>query len=84
MLGSGWGQSRFLGPGGRMILQLGPPTLFGPNRQDDFFHWDASLNYARSERFKVSFTYGWFKNWSTASYADFIRSSWNVNLNSRL
>jgi hypothetical protein len=84
MLGSGWGQSRFLGPGGRMILQVGPPTLFGPNRQDDFFHWDASLNYARSERFKVSFTYGWFKNWSTASYADFVRSSWNVNLNSRL
>ncbi len=82
--GVGWGRSRFLGQAGRVILAVGPPLVLGANRQDDFFHADASLNYARSERVKLSFTYSWFKNWSTTSYADFVRSSWNLNLNSRL
>ena len=82
--GVGWGRSRFLGQTGRVILQVGPPVVLGANRQDDFFHWDVALNYARSERIKLSFSYSWFKNWSTTSYADFVRSSWNINLNSRL
>ncbi len=82
--GTGWGRSRFLGQAGRVILELGPPLVLGKNRQDDFFHWDTSLNYARNERFKISFGYSWFKNWSTTAYADFVRATWNVNLNSRL
>ncbi len=78
--GAGWGESRFLGQGGRVVLALGPPALFGPNRQDDFVHWNAGLNYSRNEHFKVSLTYNWFRNWSTVSYADFVRSSWNLNV----
>jgi long-subunit fatty acid transport protein len=83
-LGTGWGRSRFLGDAGRVILELGPPTLFGKNRQDDFFHWEATVNYDRSDRFKISFSYNWFKNWSTTPYADFVRGTWSVDLNSRL
>lgn len=81
---TGWGRSQFLGDAGRVVLELGPPLVLGKNRQDDFFHWDASLNYARSERFNVTFSYSWFKNWSTSTYADFVRASWNLNLNSKL
>ncbi len=82
--GTGWGRSSFLGQGGRMVLDPGPPPVLGANRQDDFMNWDASLNYSRNEHFKVSFTYSWFKNVSTLAYADFVRASWNINLNSRL
>lgn len=82
--GTGWGESKFLGQGGRVILAVGPPEVFGPNRQDTFAHWDASVNYSRNEHFKVSFSYGWFRNWSTVPYADFVRASWNLKLNSRL
>jgi hypothetical protein len=42
------------------------------------------VNYSRNEHFKVSFSYGWFRNWSTVPYADFVRASWNLKLNSRL
>jgi hypothetical protein len=77
--GAGWGRSRFLGQGGRVVLALGPPAVLGPNRQDDFVHWDAGLNYSRSH-FSVSLTYGWFKNWSTVPFADFVRGTWNLNV----
>jgi hypothetical protein len=82
--GLGGGDSRFLGQNGRVILSLGPPEVFGPNRHDTFFHWEAGIGYARSEHMKLSFNYSWFKNWSTTAFADFVRASWNLNLNSRL
>jgi hypothetical protein len=84
LTGVGVGDSRFLGAGGRILLALGPPPEFGPQRHDTFMHADATLSYARTERFKVSFTYGWFKNWSTIPFADFVRSSWNLRFDSRL
>lgn len=82
--GAGWGESRFLGNPGRVVLEVGPPLVLGKSRQDDFFHYDASLNYSRNEHFKLSLSYSWFRNWSTLAYADFVRSGWNLNLNSRL
>ena len=82
--GTGWGESKFLGQGGRVIVAVGPPEVLGPNRQDTFAHWEASVNYAHNEHFKVTFSYGWFRNWSTVPYADFVRASWNVKLNSQL
>ena len=82
--GLGGGDSRFLGTGGRVIISVGPPPILGPNRRDTFYHWDAGVSYARSEHMKLSFTYSWFKNWSTTPFADFVRASWNLNLNSQL
>lgn len=41
--GAGWGASKFLGQNGRVVVSVGPPAVFGPNRRDDFFHWDAGI-----------------------------------------
>ena len=84
LTGVGVGDSRFLGPNGRIVIALGPPPIYGPQRHDTFLHYDASLSYARSERFKVSISYGWFRNWSTLAFADFVRASWNLHFDSRL
>lgn len=82
--GAGIGNSRFLGASGRQLLDLGPPVVFGPPRQDGFLHFDAMLAYTRSERFKLALSYGWFRNSSTLAFADFIRSSWNLHFDTRL
>ncbi|MEY2880844.1 MAG: hypothetical protein RLZZ15_3224 [Verrucomicrobiota bacterium] len=79
---AGWGDTRFLGERGRVVLTL-VPLLLGPNRHDNFVTWGANLNYTRSEHLKVSLGYTWFKNWSTTPFADFIRSSWTLTLSSR-
>lgn len=84
LTGVGVGDSRFLGDSGRPLLALGPPPEYGPQRHDTFMHADATLSYARSERFKISFAYSWFKNWSTVTIADFVRASWNLRFDSRL
>jgi outer membrane receptor protein involved in Fe transport len=83
MAGVGYGDTRFLGEGGRIILDQGPPLLYGPNRHDNYFEWHATLSYSHSEHFKAMLTYSWFKNWSTLSYADFIRSSWTLTASTR-
>jgi hypothetical protein len=82
-LSGGWGDSRFLGESGRIILATRPTLLLGVNRHDSYANWSAHLSYARSEHFGVSAGYTWFENWSTISYADFIRTGWNLNLSSR-
>lgn len=81
--GAGFGDTQFLGDGGRVLLDLGPPAVFGPNRHDNYFEWHATLSYSRSEHLKMMLTYSWFKNWSTLSYADFIRSSWTLTASTR-
>jgi len=83
MGGVGYGDTRFLGEGGRIVLDQGPPVLYGPNRHDNYFEWHATLSYSHSEHFKAMLTYSWFKNWSTLSYADFIRSSWTLTASTR-
>lgn len=83
MAGTGWGDTRFLGEGGRVVLDAGPPILYGPNRHDNYLQWHATLAYARNEHFQTSLTYAWFRNWSTLSYADFIRSSWTLTASTR-
>jgi hypothetical protein len=82
-LDAGWGDSRFLGEAGRIVVSAGPPPVLGRNRHDNFANWDANLTYAHSERLSMSFGYSWFENWSTIAYADFIRTNWNLNLSSR-
>lgn len=84
VLGAGVGDSRFLGPNGRMLLAFGPPAVYGPQRHDTFLHYDAMLAYTRSERFKVALSYGWFRNWSTLAFSDFVRSNWNLHFDTRL
>lgn len=77
------GDTRFLGEGGRVLISLGPPAILGPNRHDNFFSWTTSANYSLNEHLKIGLTYLWFQNWSTISFADFVRSSWNLNVSSR-
>ena len=81
--GTGWGDSQFLGEKGRIVLDPGPPTLFGPNRHDNYANWNTSLSYILNEHFSATLTYAWFKNWSTVPFADFVRNSWGLTLSSR-
>ncbi|WP_146180217.1 outer membrane beta-barrel protein [Opitutus sp. ER46] len=76
------GDTRFLGETGRLVLNTNPLVL-GPNRHDNFVAASVSINYSLNEHLKVAASYAWFKNWSTTPYADFIRSSYNLNLSSR-
>ncbi|MBI5693462.1 MAG: hypothetical protein HZC55_25585, partial [Verrucomicrobia bacterium] len=82
-IGADLGDSRFLGEGGRVVLQAGPPRLLGANRHDTFASWDATLSYAFRDRLRTSFSYSWFRNWSTLPFADFDRSSWTASASTR-
>lgn len=77
------GDSRFLGEGGRVVVASGPPVVYGPHRHDNFVSANVSINYSLNEHLKMSASYAWFKNWSTTPFADFVRSSYNLNLSSR-
>lgn len=79
----GYGGTRFLGNSGRLVLSPGPPPVLGPARHDTYANWSAALNYALNEHFRWNLSYSWFQNWSTLPYADFVRSSWGLNLASR-
>jgi hypothetical protein len=77
------GDSKFLGDAGRRLISLGPPPILGPGRHDNFVTANASVDYSLNEHLKIAATYAWFKNWSTESIADFVRSSFTLNLSSR-
>jgi hypothetical protein len=77
------GDSKFLGDAGRRLISLGPPPVLGPSRHDKFATMNASANYSLNEHLKIGATYTWFKNWSTESIADFVRSSYTLNVSSR-
>lgn len=81
--GVNYGDSRFLGDGGRVILDLGPPPVLGPERHDSYLSWNACLNYSLHEHLKLAVSYSWFRNWSTSSFADFVRSGYSLTLTSR-
>lgn len=83
MHGIGWGHSQFLGDAGRIVIATSPALLLGPQREDTYLSWNSSINYSLNEHLKVSASYSWFHNWSTLEYADFVRSSWTLNLSSR-
>jgi hypothetical protein len=80
---AGVGDTRFLGEGGRVVLAVGPPPVLGPARHDNYANWSVSMGYSLNEHLKSSLSYSWFQNWSTISYADFVRSSWGMNFSSR-
>jgi hypothetical protein len=82
-LGAGWGATKFLGESGRVITSLGPPVVLGEQRQDTYANWSAGLTYSLNEHLKMAASYSWFENWSSSSVADFLRSSWSLNLSSR-
>jgi hypothetical protein len=82
-LGGAFGDTRFLGQGGRMLVDFGPPPVYGAQRHDDYVSWNATLNYSLNDHFKASLSYAWFKNWSSLGYADFTRSSWTLTLSTR-
>jgi hypothetical protein len=77
------GDNAFLGEGGRIDYIRGGPPPVGPNRHDNFLTAGASLNYSLNEHFKAALSYSWFKNWSSLTIADFVRSSWTLSFSSR-
>lgn len=83
MASASWGDSRFLGESGRIVLGVGPPVVLGPNRHDNFANWDATLGYSHNEHLKINVGYSWFENWSTITFADFVRTNWSLNVSSR-
>jgi hypothetical protein len=82
-LGGDFGDSKYLGEGGRILLDPGPPPLLGKNRHDNFLSWDATGSYAMNEHLKMALSYSWFRNWSTVAFADFVRSSWTFTASTR-
>jgi hypothetical protein len=54
----------------------------GPARHDTYVTASFGTGYAFSEHLKFSFSYLWFKNWSSSSFADFVRSSWSLGASS--
>jgi hypothetical protein len=79
----GWGMTRFLGEGGRVVLNPGPPAILGEQRKDNYLSWSTGVSYAFHEHLKLGASYNWFQNWSSNSYADFIRQSWSFSATSR-
>lgn len=80
---AGWGDTVFLGESGRVVISAGPPPLLGAHRHDNYLTWGGTLGYSLNEHLRTSLNYTWFKNWSTISYGDFLRSSWSVSMSSR-
>jgi hypothetical protein len=81
--GLSYGNSRFLGESGRVVLEVGPPAVLGAQREDSYLSWNSSLNYSMNEHLKVAVSYTWFKNWSTTSFADFVRTGYSISVSSR-
>jgi hypothetical protein len=54
----------------------------GPPREDTYLTGGAGASYSFSEHLKLSLNYSWFKNWSSLSFADFVRSSWSFSASS--
>lgn len=77
-----WNDSRFIGDGGRILLSGGPPPVFGPGRHDNSLTAGITTGYSFGEHLKISFGYSWFENWSNATFADFVRSTWTAGASS--
>lgn len=78
-----WGDTQFLGDSARLIVDFGPPVVLGDGRHDNYLTWSATVGYTLNEHLKLGLTYAWFKNSSNFLFANFDRSSWNLNLTSR-
>lgn len=81
--GLNYGDSQFLGEAGRIVIAPGPPLVLGPQRRDTYLSWTSSLNYSMNEHLKVAVAYSWFRNWSTSSFADFIRTGYSLTVSTR-
>lgn len=69
-LNLGYGHTRFLG-------------ALGNGRHDDYVTWGGNLNYTMRDYLKIAVTYTWYENWSTDSFADFIRQSVTFTVSTR-
>jgi len=81
--GLNYGDSQFLGEAGRIVISSGPPPILGPQRRDTYLSWTSSINYSMNEHLKVAVAYSWFRNWSTSSFADFIRTGYSLTVSTR-
>jgi hypothetical protein len=66
----GGGDSRFLGAATN-------------NRRDHFFTYGGGVNYTMLRHLKFSLAYVYFQNWSTLSYADYLRNTFTLSVSSR-
>lgn len=76
------GDSKFLGEAGRVVIAPGTPPVLGPNRHDNYLTAGATISYSLNQHLKAQLGYNWFKNWSTFSYADFVRSTYDLSVTS--
>jgi hypothetical protein len=78
-LNSGYGESTYVGQAAAN-LPTGAPAS---SRLDRFISADLSLSYSFNEHLQSSATYSHFWNTSSFELADFVRSTWSVNVSSR-
>lgn len=52
-------------------------------RTDDFLEWNAGARYTLNEHLTVTGRYSQLENWSTGSFADFVRSVYSLELSTR-
>lgn len=76
------GDSRFLGNAGRIVVSAGPPLAFGEARHDQFLTGAVSLSYTLNQHLRASLSYTWFKNWSNATFAEFVRNTYDLSVSS--
>ena len=76
----GFGDSKYLGDSGRVVVTAGPPPILGPQRHDNYLTLSSSLGYSMNEHLRAGLSYSWFQNWSTTAVGDFVRSSWTFTL----
>ena len=59
-------------------------TIVGsPQRRDEYFSWNAGVNYTLSQHLKASLAYSFYENWSNLDYAVFSRNNWTLTISSR-
>ena len=77
--GVGVGLTDYLGSQG--VVNLTIPG--SPQRRDEYFTWNAGVNYTLSQHLKASLAYTFYENWSNLDYAVFSRNNWTLTISSR-
>jgi hypothetical protein len=70
VFGTGWSNSRFLG-------------ALGGGRRDQNWNWNVGVNRTLTNYLKATLNYTFAENWSTDSFADFVRRSVTLTLVTR-
>jgi hypothetical protein len=70
----------FVGGGGGELRYIGSRS---GGRHDTYVTADAGASYTLNDHFKLTVSYAWYDNWSTARVADYVRRTLSVTASSR-